>query len=82
MQGLHSGLSRSGFSFFPTESDPPTYRSATVSSTIDFTYHRNLVIEDPEVAKIYIAQHRPLSAKVCLQSHDSSQKVDMDVAFG
>ncbi len=82
MQDLHAGLTRSGFSFFPSESEPPTYRSATVSSTIDFTYYRNLDTEDSEVAKIFIAQHRPLSARFKLRSHVSAQEAEMDVAYG
>jgi endonuclease/exonuclease/phosphatase (EEP) superfamily protein YafD len=53
-----------------------------VSSTIDFVYHRNVTVAKEEVAMVFIALHRPLSAEFTVPLHDPSLEKQLDVAYG
>jgi hypothetical protein len=71
-----------GFDYFPKSTEPPTYRSALVKSTIDFVFHRNVTFHEPEISSVFIAQHRPVSANIELPSHAVSLSTSLDVAYG
>jgi hypothetical protein len=75
-------LLSSGFKHYPVSCEPPTYRSALSKSTIDFVFHRNVSFQEPEVSKVYIAQHRPISASVELPAHAISPPTELEAALG
>jgi hypothetical protein len=82
MVKTHDELVQAGFACFPTTPHPPTYSSALVSSTIDFFFHRNATLSDPEVARVYIALHRPLAASITLKTDTPSTEAKLEPAFG
>jgi endonuclease/exonuclease/phosphatase (EEP) superfamily protein YafD len=82
MSKAHADLTHLGFQSFPTESMPPTYRSASVTSTIDFVFHRNLNVGEKEVARIFIAQHRPVATQVSLTADSSPPGPALETAYG
>jgi endonuclease/exonuclease/phosphatase (EEP) superfamily protein YafD len=82
MTRAHADLALHGFASFPTSTTLPTYRSSSVSSTIDYIYYRNLRVEECEVARVFIAQHRPLAAVISLHNGDFAPPNALETAYG
>jgi endonuclease/exonuclease/phosphatase (EEP) superfamily protein YafD len=82
MVKTHAEFMAGGFAFFPMTEDPPTYRSALVSSSIDFVYHRNVTLNEPEVARVFIALHRPVAATFAIPSRATAPEKQLEPAYG
>ncbi len=50
-----------GYAIFPTSAERATYRSGVTSSTIDFVFHRNVKAVNQDIARVFIAQHKPIT---------------------
>jgi hypothetical protein len=53
-------MKEEGFKIFPDSAERATYRSGVTSSTIDFIFHRNATAQSQDIARIFIAQHKPV----------------------
>jgi hypothetical protein len=45
-------------------------------------YHRNATVSKEEVAMVFIALHRPISAEFAMPLHVPSHEKQLDVAYG
>ncbi len=75
-------LKDSGYSYFPTSNDIPTYRSAGTKSVIDYVFSRNLDVVSSEIAKVYVAQHRPIVLTFKRAPGWDGELCKLDVALG
>ncbi len=57
---LAGKLRDDGFGIFPDSADRVSYRSGMTSSTIDFVFHRNVTVQTQDIARVFIAQHKPI----------------------
>jgi hypothetical protein len=80
MLKIDNALQAVGFTRFPRVRCPFTFRQGARKSTIDYVYTRGLQIENEEVAKIYMTNHRPL--RVRFRSVASNPDLQLDSAFG
>jgi hypothetical protein len=60
---IDAGLREAGFSRFPRQRTPYTFRQAARRSTIDYIYHRGIVVTEEVVARIFLTNHRPVRVK-------------------
>ncbi len=82
MGKVQAELHAAGFRSFPVTQDPPTYRSALVSSTIDFMFHRQVTIAKEEVGMVFIALHKPIVAEFTIPHHTPADEKQLDTAQG
>lgn len=82
LSSIAASLSDSGFSVFPTSEERPTFRSGVTRSTIDYAFHRGLKLRDSEVARVFIAQHRPVFLSFDGLTSAPRPQANMEVAYG
>jgi hypothetical protein len=54
-------MKEEGYAIFPNSAKQATYRSGVTSSTIDFVFHRQVQVKQQDIARIFIAQHKPIT---------------------
>jgi hypothetical protein len=76
-------MKEEGFKIFPDSAERATYRSGVTSSTIDFVFHRNATALSQDIARIFIAQHKPLVTNFdALQPSGGENVTNLDRALG
>ncbi len=77
---IDTSLRSAGFERFPQARRPFTFRQGARQSTIDYLFTRGLVRTHVEVAKVYITNHRPISAR--FQCEVQGQELHLEQAYG